>query len=516
MRTKTTRTWCTLLLALAFPFLLAARAQAAPGAFDLASPANGVWCTATCTFTWPWSNSSASYDLYVDSALKKSAIAATNSPTYSLLSGEAMTDGWHTWYVVARDSGGATTQSTSTYSVRADASPTTAPVLVTPAASDWTSLASPAFTWTASSDVGSGLASYEVWIDGIAVKSGLAPTATSVQAKIPSSSIFLDNFTSCSGWTMTPQGGNTWTCDLQNDTQSKAINIYALATSGTISSTATSGAIDLSNVGNAEMDLYDKLCGASQYDVSVSDGSAAGFRSLYGTASTCTWTSSVLPLDEYTGGYSSKIKLSGTAGAFRSVYVDSLQILGITGGTHMWQVVAVDLAGNRTSSESRQLRYDVPPAPFDLSAPADQTWTANNTPTLSWNATSDAGAGLAKYQLWVDGALSTDNVAAGTTSVGPSNALADGRHSWRIYAVDGSGAVRKSRQTWIIGVDTTPPDAFSLLSPLTRVQLVFRRRRSPGMPPAMRGAARITTSSSLTAHSPGTASRAHKARLPAA
>jgi MYXO-CTERM domain-containing protein len=444
--------------------LLPAKATAAPSSFDLSSPANGAWCTATCTFTWNWAISAASYDLYVDAALKKAAIGTEN---YTLISGEALTDGWHTWYIVARDSGGTTTQSTSTFSVRVDASPPTAPVLVTPAASDWTSLASPAFTWTASSEVGSGLASYEVWIDGIAVNIGLAPTVTSVQAKIPNSTIFLDNFNSCSGWTITPQGGNAWTCGFQGDIQSYAINIYALATTGTISSTATSGAIDLSNVGNAEMDLSDKLCGATPYQILVSDGSAVGFRLLRGTpASSCTWTDSVLPLDEFTGGPSSNIRLSATATDFRSVYVDSLMIVGITGGTHLWQVVAVDLAGNRTPSESRQIRYDVPPAPFDLSAPADQTWTADNTPTFTWNATTDAGSGLAKYQLWIDGALSVDNIDPAVTSASPTNALADGYHSWRIYAVDGSGAAKKSRGNWwIIGVDTTPPNAFSLLSP---------------------------------------------------
>jgi hypothetical protein len=71
MRTNATRTWRTFLLALAFPFLLPIGAQAAPGAFDLTSPANGAWCTATCEFTWQAASSAVSYDLYVDGAVKK-------------------------------------------------------------------------------------------------------------------------------------------------------------------------------------------------------------------------------------------------------------------------------------------------------------------------------------------------------------------------------------------------------------------------------------------------------------
>jgi MYXO-CTERM domain-containing protein len=61
--------------------------------------------------------------------------------------------------------------------------------------------------------------------------------------------------------------------------------------------------------------------------------------------------------------------------------------------------------------------------------------------------------------------LATDSISAAATETTPGNALADGTHAWQIYAIDGSGAVRKSRQTWNIGIDTTPPQAFSLLSP---------------------------------------------------
>jgi MYXO-CTERM domain-containing protein len=61
--------------------------------------------------------------------------------------------------------------------------------------------------------------------------------------------------------------------------------------------------------------------------------------------------------------------------------------------------------------------------------------------------------------------LSTDSIAPTATSTVPTNALTDGTHAWQVYAVDAAGGVRKSRQTWSVGIDTTQPSAFSLLSP---------------------------------------------------
>ena len=204
------------------------------------------------------------------------------------------------------------------------------------------------------------------------------------------------------------------------------------------------------------------------YQVLLSDGSSSGFRLVRDTpASNCDqWASTRVSIDSFTGGSASAIMLEAwVPPCDQQVYVSSIHVRGVSGGLYTWQVVAIDQAGNRNPSESRQVRYDVPPLPFNLSVPADGTWTANNKPALSWISTTDAGSGLAKYQLWVDAALATDSIGAAVTSVSPTNALADGQHSWQVYAVDASGAVRKSRQTWNIGIDTTPPNAFSLVSP---------------------------------------------------
>ncbi|MBN2559503.1 MAG: hypothetical protein JXQ75_01045 [Phycisphaerae bacterium] len=450
--------------------LVASEARSAPGAFDLTSPANGAWCTATCTFTWQGAVSATSYDLYVDGAVKHAAVATT---TYTLAAGEALAADWHTWSVVAKDSGGGATSSTSTFSVRVDSTPPASFTLLTPSNNAFVPSSPATFTWSASSDGESGLDHYEIWVNGAVAKQTIPASATSGQTAIPSTAVFSDGFSSLAGWTEAPT--NQWACKLENDIGSYACNLWALATSGTLSSTLTSASVDLSNVGNAQLVITDSVCGPTTYDISVSDGSAAGFRLLrMKPADYCNqWKTAALALDDLTGGSTSAIRLSVVVTPFNRVLVDSMQVLGVTGGTYSWSVVAADVAGNRTTSESRQFQYDVPPLPFDLVAPATGTWTANPQPAFSWNATTDAGSGLAKYQLWIDRSLAIDDISAAATSAVPAGAMADGSHEWWVAAVDVAGASRLSRQTWSVRIDTTPPSAFSLAVPADRMTAVI-------------------------------------------
>ncbi len=450
--------WLCLLL---FPLM----AQAAPAAFDLSSPANGAWGMATCKFTWQAASTAASYDLYVDGLLRKAAVAVAYPPTYTLLPAETMTDGWHTWYVLARDSGGATTQSTSTFSVRVDSTPPAAFALLTPVSNAYVPSSPVPVTWSPSSDAGSGLDHYEIWVNGAAVSTTIPPGTTSGTATLPTATLFSDPINAgCPNWTLDP----SWHCYKYYDDSMITFGSGCCDynRSGQFS---LNSSIDLSNVGQATLQFW--------YMADI--GASANYRARFSDDGGSSWTE-VLTLAH--GSYSSytaasaALPMAGTATArlgfiaydnawTNSWTVDDVSVSGIVAQTYTWNAVAVDVAGNRTVSDTWQVRYDLPPVPFNLSAPADGTWTANTLPTLSWNATTDAGSGLAKYQLWVDAALSTDSIAPTATSTAPANALTDGTHAWQIDAVDAAGGVRKSRQTWSVGIDTTPPSAFSLLSP---------------------------------------------------
>jgi hypothetical protein len=60
------------------------------------------------------------------------------------------------------------------------------------------------------------------------------------------------------------------------------------------------------------------------------------------------------------------------------------------------------------------------------------------TPTLTWQASSDTGCGLDKYQLWIDGMLNRDDISPSVTSTTPVAPLSPGFHTWKIVAVDGA------------------------------------------------------------------------------
>lgn len=105
------------------------------------------------------------------------------------------------------------------------------------------------------------------------------------------------------------------------------------------------------------------------------------------------------------------------------------------------------------------------PAAFDLLLPPDSVWTPMARPTLQWSQSADAGSGLAKYQLFIDGTLNREAIAPGATSTTPKDSLPDGPHRWYMQALDSANNVRASGQTWTFRVDRTPPRSEILQPP---------------------------------------------------
>ncbi len=139
-------------------------AFAQPGAFSLVSPVNGAYVSATPYFDWATSSGAVRYKLYLDGVLKKDSISTSY---YQITTTEALTEALHTWYVVADDGLGNTTQSTQTWSILVDATPPNTFDLVSPTDMQWTNQLRPTFQWSASNDVGVGLAKYQLWIDSL-------------------------------------------------------------------------------------------------------------------------------------------------------------------------------------------------------------------------------------------------------------------------------------------------------------------------------------------------------------
>ncbi len=456
-----------ILSGLVLPAMWPTPARAAPGAFDLSSPANGAWCTATCTFSWQAAASAATYDLYLDGAIKKAAIAAASSPSYALANSEAIADGWHTWYIVARDSGGATTQSASTWSVRVDSTPPAGFTLTAPLADAWVPSSPVTFSWTPSSDAQSGLDHYEIWINGVAASTAVLSSATTAAVPLPQTTLYTDSVAAgCSQWV----GSGDWACTTNHGMPSLSWG-GGCCDDNRSGSTILTTPLDLSGAGQVTLQFQysSNTASTAYYRARGSDDNGATWSNVFTVSQgNIGWTTATANLP-MAGTANARIEFMASDAAWTNGWnVQYVAVQGILGGIYASQVVAVDVAGNRTTA-SQNFHYDLPPVPFDLVSPANGVWTANTTPTFAWNATTASGPGIAEYQVWIDGNLTVDNILASAATAAAPSALADGNHTWQVYAVDAAGAVRPSRQTYSIGIDTTPPAAFSLYSPADQI-----------------------------------------------
>jgi len=161
------------------------------------------------------------------------------------------------------------------------------------------------------------------------------------------------------------------------------------------------------------------------------------------------------------------------------VWYSNMPITPLPEGLQSWLVRAFDRAGNsRQSNQTYTIRVDItPPVAFNLISPSDSIWTTDSSITYSWQASSDAGCGFVKYQLWIDGLLNQDNIPANQTSTNQIGALLTGTHTWQIRAIDSVGNTRISNQTRVLGFDIIPPNAFALLSPSDSSLTIQRRPR---------------------------------------
>ncbi|MDP2210113.1 MAG: Ig-like domain-containing protein, partial [Candidatus Aquicultor sp.] len=146
------------------------------------------------------------------------------------------------------------------------------------------------------------------------------------------------------------------------------------------------------------------------------------------------WTSATGPWTTYTAGF--------TASA----------------GQNTLHYYSEDQVGNKEAAKSKEFKVDtVAPTSFSLSSPAN-AGTANNDTgqAFSWSASTDAHSGVAKYILYVDGALNRDAIT--TTSYTLTSSLAPGNHTWYVKAVDAAGNTLDSAATFNVTIkDVVPP-----------------------------------------------------------
>ncbi len=147
----------------------------APAGFAPISPANNGWTVALPAFSWEESADALSglrgYDLYIDGEKVNPELITDESYRASA----ALADGSHHYYAVAWDNVGNFRQS-ETFVFKVDTVAPAAFTLTAPAAGQYIEAAFDA-AWTDSRDANSGLAAYEVYIDGEKVAEATANSA---------------------------------------------------------------------------------------------------------------------------------------------------------------------------------------------------------------------------------------------------------------------------------------------------------------------------------------------------
>ncbi|MCL5292157.1 MAG: DNRLRE domain-containing protein [Actinobacteria bacterium] len=149
----------------------------APRAFDLVSPGNGSKTGNMPAFTWEASNNFDHYELWIDGALNKDNIPKTQTSTTP---SSPLPEGSHTWYVKAVGIG-SIKQSTSTWTVKIDATAPDSFTLESPPHGSTTNDTWPLFDWSDSTDTGSGLDKYQLYVDGALKVDNIPPSSTETQ-----------------------------------------------------------------------------------------------------------------------------------------------------------------------------------------------------------------------------------------------------------------------------------------------------------------------------------------------
>jgi WD40 repeat protein len=158
-------------------------------------------------------------------------------------------------------------------------------------------------------------------------------------------------------------------------------------------------------------------------------------------------------------------KVAEIAGTACAATCDAVVTAPLAGGLHSWAVRAYDTLGHMTQTAARSFIIDAtPPSAPGLAEPGDGAFLSDGRSRLSWAASQDAGAGLAAYDVLVDGRSVATGLAATETGWTPPTALPEGAHTWQVVARDRVGNANGSVLRTLT-VDQTSPVAALRVSP---------------------------------------------------
>jgi hypothetical protein len=395
-----------------------------PGAFALTSPPD-LHETRATTFLLRWSDSLDSstpvrYRVQIDtSGTFVSNVVDTQGLIDTFYSATVAANDTYTWRVIATDNAGNTIVVAATRRFAVDTAGPTGLALSAPADPTDTNLTTITFSWTAASDIGTGLSGYRLQVD--TAGTFVSPLVDSVCA------------------------GGAGTAPLPpNDTY-----FWRIVAVDDVGNTATVAARTL------RVDTQAPSGGTLSAPGTGTDTTA--------TTITFFWTPA---FDTGTGVAGYRLQID-TSGAFTSPLVDS-STPALSGSrtlaandTYYWRIVTVDNATNTRALSATYFRIDtLGPTAATLSAPQDLHDTTATTITFSWSAAADTGTGVTGYRLQIDTAgtfLSpVVDSATGTATSGARSLSPNDTYYWRIVATDNAGNSTASLSRRV-RIDTAPP-----------------------------------------------------------
>ncbi|MCK4639954.1 MAG: tandem-95 repeat protein [Candidatus Marinimicrobia bacterium] len=397
-----------------------------PIIFNINSPDDNTWTSdRTPTLTWEASADAESglkeYRLYIDGSLARVGIHPDSTSTTTLWN---LSSGDHTWYIVAVDNAGNSTQSNQIWTVKIDYTGPNYFSLYSPDNYSYTSIDTPTFIWESTTDLGIGLSHYQLW---------MRDYPGSYYYYMVQDSIIATTYTLLFS---------------ENDTISQVLShgrwywkIRALDALGNYRETYT-------RTLNVDLEPPLEFSLSSPADSSIATLPTPIFH----------WNSTSdndASLSHY------QLWIDSTLNVDNLTVTSSAPSIPLAEGYHSWFVKAIDNVGNiRNSNETWTVILEWnPPTAFDLASPAHGDTVFLSSPVLSWHPSSDAGSGIQKYQLWINNNLNFDNIPPTDTSATPANPLENGQYNWFVKSVDFAGNITSSISIWtfVVNVDYIPP-----------------------------------------------------------
>lgn len=400
--------------------------RADPG-FELESPDNNSWSNdPTPTFSWQEAFDQgiglAKYQLWIDGEL---IIDDIPPGTTSLILNDslALSSGNHTWFIKAFDNLDNVSQSNHSWTIRVDTKSPSAFSLKSPQDSSFIKFPTPNFSWSPTTDDGSGLSHYQLWIDN---------------------NLSADNLTTIASAPGTPlsEGYHRWFVKaidkVGNEMNSKE-------TWTVIGEWNPPIPFDLASPANGDTTIFDKPTLYWHPSDDVGSG-----------------------LEKYELWIDGVLNQNYIAPADTSI----TPVSPLSNGSHPWFVKAVDRAGSNTSSNSTWQLFvnrDLTPPEVNIITPAEGYTIKAPTFTMTGNASDTGGSGV--DSVWI----SIDNGPwLGVTNTGTDfstwayqwTGYSAGSHKVRSRAIDRAGNEQEAFSAIKFFVNLSAPTiASSSISP---------------------------------------------------